>query len=91
MKTFCFSTGKADVDETEKGWFIKYIERNPEEMQRQESIRNREKTELDDEERIQKFVAGQVDRAMEESTAAVPQFSEIQAERTEEEKGKKLI
>ena len=48
------------VDETEKGWFIKYIERDPEELRRQESIRRREQHELDDEERLQQQIAEQV-------------------------------
>ncbi|OQV25477.1 DNA/RNA-binding protein KIN17 [Hypsibius exemplaris] len=84
---FCMHLGKAGkavVDETEKGWFIKYIERDPEEIRRQETLRKREKVELDDEERIQKYVTDQVDRALDETTPVAPEFSELQ--RNEDEK-----
>ena len=78
-------SGKAVVDETEKGWFIKYVERDPEEMRHQESLRKREQVELDDEERIQKFVANQVEKAAEDVPATSTEFSELQ--RNEEDKG----
>jgi DNA/RNA-binding protein KIN17 len=73
------------VDETEKGWFIKYVERDPEEIRHQESLRKRETADLDDEERIQKFVADQVEKAKDESAVTSPEFSELQ--RNEDEKG----
>ena len=74
------------MDETEKGWFIKYIERDPEEVHRQESLRKREKLELDDEERTQKFIAEQVEKAKDESNVGASEFTELQ--RDTEEKGK---
>lgn len=68
------------VDETEKGWFIKYIERDPEEIRRQESLRRREKVELDDEERTQKFVAEQAEKAKEDNTVPDAEFTDLQRE-----------
>ncbi|KAG1655166.1 DNA/RNA-binding protein KIN17 [Nymphon striatum] len=55
--------GICTVDQTEKGWFMTYIDRDPETIQRQESIAKKEKMDLDDEERTAKFVAKQVQKA----------------------------
>lgn len=44
-------TGKCEVDETEKGWFVTYIDRDPEKLRRLEERAKRERTELDSEER----------------------------------------
>ena len=62
-------TGFATVDQTEKGWFITYIDRDPETVKRQESMAKKEKMELDDEERIQRFIQKQVQKASGESTS----------------------
>ncbi|KAI3387587.1 hypothetical protein SNEBB_001038 [Seison nebaliae] len=39
------------VDETDKGWFIQYIDRDPERLQREADMRKRERAELTDAER----------------------------------------
>ena len=44
------------VDETEKGWFVQYIDRDPETIRKAEAARNREKHERDDEERLAAFI-----------------------------------
>ena len=50
------------VDETEKGWFIQWIDRNWETIQKQEAVNKKEKMDLDDEERIARFVKKQIER-----------------------------
>lgn len=35
-------TGHCKVDQTEKGWFIQYIDRDPETIERQKVTRNRQ-------------------------------------------------
>ncbi|XP_072038850.1 DNA/RNA-binding protein KIN17-like [Amphiura filiformis] len=60
--------GFCTVDHTEKGWFMTYIDRDPETLKRQEALAKKEKVDLDDEERIQKFIQKQVERASDEST-----------------------
>jgi len=42
-------TGQCIVDKTEKGWYIKYVDRDPEVMARQALIATKEKMEVDDE------------------------------------------
>jgi len=50
------------VDETEKGWFVTYIDRDPETLRRQEEIERKKKLDLDDRERQQIFLDKQMER-----------------------------
>ena len=43
--------GKCEVDETEKGWFLTYIDRDPEKLRQLEQRAKRERTEMDSEEK----------------------------------------
>lgn len=53
------------VDQTEKGWFVTYIDRDPETMRRQEEIQKKNKLETDDRERQKRFLEKQMARARE--------------------------
>lgn len=50
------------MDETPKGWYIQYIDRDPETIRRQEEQARKKKHELDDEERSARFIEEQVRR-----------------------------
>ncbi|XP_066586887.1 DNA/RNA-binding protein KIN17 [Prorops nasuta] len=54
-------TGKCVVDETEKGWFVTYIDRDPETLAAQEKKAKREKLDKDDEKRMMDFIEKQVE------------------------------
>lgn len=56
------SAGLCKVDETPKGWYIQYIDRDPETIRRQEELARKKKHDLDDEERKAKFIEEQVRR-----------------------------
>ncbi|KAG7265630.1 hypothetical protein CRUP_023131 [Coryphaenoides rupestris] len=56
--------GMAKVDETPKGWYIQYIDRDPETIRRQEELERKKKQDLDDEERSAKFIEEQVRRGL---------------------------
>ena len=43
--------GKCEVDETEKGWFLTYIDRDPEKLRQLEQRAKRERSEMDSEEK----------------------------------------
>lgn len=43
--------GICKVDETEKGWFLEYIDRDPEVVRRQKELERAKKKEKDDDER----------------------------------------
>ncbi|XP_059622459.1 DNA/RNA-binding protein KIN17 [Phlebotomus argentipes] len=55
-------TGQCVVDETEKGWYITYIDRDPETIARQEKMAKKQKMDKDDEERLQEFIEKQVEK-----------------------------
>ncbi|XP_077544907.1 kin17 DNA and RNA binding protein isoform X1 [Haemaphysalis longicornis] len=78
--------GHCVVDETEKGWFITYIDRDPDTIRRQESLAKKEKLDLDDQDRIARFIDRQIERDRErkrqEQEAA--DFTELKRDNEEE-------
>ncbi|ESO84305.1 hypothetical protein LOTGIDRAFT_236286 [Lottia gigantea] len=77
--------GKCVVDLTEKGWFITYIDRDPETIKRQESIKQKEKMDMDDEERTSKFIQKQIEKAAaSEKCRHETEFTDLKREDTEE-------
>ena len=56
-------TGKCEVDETEKGWFVTYIDRDPETLAKLDAQAKRERAELDSEEKHQRDLLRQVKAA----------------------------
>ena len=67
--------GLCEVDETEKGWFVTYIDRDPETLARLEARAKRERNDLDSEEKHQREIQRQVKAARlagEEDKPAVP-------------------
>ncbi|KAJ6225464.1 hypothetical protein RDWZM_004009 [Blomia tropicalis] len=59
--------GICHVDHTEKGWFITYIDRDPETLLRQENLAKKEKMAKDDEERQAKVIADMIKRGQKNS------------------------
>lgn len=59
--------GKCVVDETEKGWFVTYIDREPETLAALEKKAKREKMDKNDDERMQDFIEKQVQKGSKES------------------------
>uniref|UniRef100_A0A2K5MLG5 DNA/RNA-binding protein KIN17 n=1 Tax=Cercocebus atys TaxID=9531 RepID=A0A2K5MLG5_CERAT len=57
--------GLCKVDETPKGWYIQYIDRDPETIRRQLELEKKKKQDLDDEEKTAKFIEEQVRRGLE--------------------------
>ncbi|KAM9328089.1 DNA/RNA-binding protein KIN17 [Pholidichthys leucotaenia] len=77
--------GFCKVDETPKGWYIQYIDRDPETIRRQEEQARKKKHELDDEERSAKFIEEQVRRGRDGKEAdETPVYTELQRENEEE-------
>ncbi|ESO11689.1 hypothetical protein HELRODRAFT_71298 [Helobdella robusta] len=54
--------GYCTVDETEKGWFIQYIDRTPEAIRRQQAQEKKSKMDVDDEDRRNKMIQQQIER-----------------------------
>ncbi|KAJ3612515.1 hypothetical protein NHX12_020790 [Muraenolepis orangiensis] len=77
--------GLAKVDETPKGWYIQYIDRDPETIRRQEELERKKKQDLDDQERSAKFIEDQVRRGLDgREPEEAPLFTELKRENEEE-------
>merc|ERR1711936_964863 len=59
------TSGKCTIDETEKGWYITWIDRDPETIARQEAMSKKDKLAKDDSERMAAFIEKQVQRERE--------------------------
>ncbi|KAH8149650.1 uncharacterized protein LAJ45_06281 [Morchella importuna] len=62
--------GICRVEEGEKGLFVSWVDSSPEAMQRQEAIRRKERQDRGDEEREQRAIREQVERARRDAEAA---------------------
>jgi len=59
-------SGKAVVDETEKGWFVTWIEKDFEELEADKRLAKKDKLAKDDDERVREYIEAQIDRAKNE-------------------------
>lgn len=75
--------GKCIADETEKGWFITYIDRDPEMIKMQEQQAKKKKMEKDDEEDMMDFIQKQIRRGKKED---VPETKATELLKSEEQK-----
>ncbi|XP_035531485.1 DNA/RNA-binding protein KIN17 [Morone saxatilis] len=77
--------GFCKVDETPKGWYVQYIDRDPETIRRQEEQARKKKQDLDDEERSAKFIEEQVRRGRDgKEPEETPVYTELKRESEEE-------
>nr|XP_048692601.1 DNA/RNA-binding protein KIN17 isoform X3 [Caretta caretta] len=76
--------GFCKVDETPKGWYIQYIDRDPETIRRQQEQEKKKKQDLDDEEKTAKFIEEQVRRGLEGKEQERPVYTELNRENDEE-------
>lgn len=77
--------GHCEVDYTEKGWFVKYIDRDPETIRRQEQARAKERMDMDDNERMAKLIQEQVERgAKMEKNVKDSEYTELVRESEDE-------
>ncbi|XP_008108456.2 DNA/RNA-binding protein KIN17 [Anolis carolinensis] len=77
--------GFCKVDETPKGWYIQYIDRDPETIRRQQEQEKKKKQDLDDEEKTARFIEEQVKRGLEgKEQQEEPVFTELSRESEEE-------
>ncbi|RUP49711.1 domain of Kin17 curved DNA-binding protein-domain-containing protein [Jimgerdemannia flammicorona] len=62
--------GICHVDETPKGWFITWIDNSPKALERQAANQKRERQDMDDEQREQRMIQEQIERARLESSGS---------------------
>jgi DNA/RNA-binding protein KIN17 len=66
LTEFCKYLGRegiAHVDETEKGWFIAWIDNSPKALAKQAAAQKKERMDMDDEEKERKLIEEQIQRA----------------------------
>jgi len=56
-------TGKCIIDETEKGWYVTWVLKDPEQEEKEKKAAKKEKMAKDDEERIKEYIDEQIERA----------------------------
>jgi len=56
-------TGKCEIEESEKGWYITWVQKDPEEELREKKAAKKEKMAKDDEERIRDYIDAQIEKA----------------------------
>ncbi|XP_047484570.1 DNA/RNA-binding protein KIN17-like [Penaeus chinensis] len=76
--------GRCLVDETEKGWYVAYIDRDPETIRRQKQMEKREKFEKDEEERMQEFINRQIELGRAKQGEGEKEYKELQRENEDE-------
>jgi DNA/RNA-binding protein KIN17 len=82
--------GICRVEEGEKGLEIAWIDNSPEALRRQDAIRKRERMEKGDEEREQKLIQEQVERARRQAEEMGDEEIEEEAKELQREDGKKI-
>ncbi|EWC45070.1 hypothetical protein DRE_06209 [Drechslerella stenobrocha 248] len=82
--------GICRVEENEKGLFISYIDRSPEALARQEAIRRKERQDRGDEEREQRLIREQIERANLEKAGKEREESEAAGQLTRADPEKKI-
>jgi len=68
-------TGVARVDDTEKGWFIAWVDNSPKALAKAEASMKKERATTSDEQRERLLIAEQIERAAAESSTPTPSSS----------------
>ncbi|KAJ9582286.1 hypothetical protein L9F63_003415 [Diploptera punctata] len=76
--------GKCVVDETEKGWYVQYIDRDPETIAMQEALLRKEKMDKDDQEKMMAFIEKQIEKGKECSKNETSTYTEFVRQNEEE-------
>ncbi|EGF80520.1 hypothetical protein BATDEDRAFT_36990 [Batrachochytrium dendrobatidis JAM81] len=72
--------GICEVDETEKGWYIKWIDRSAATLARQEAVLKKERAEKTEDERERKLLNEQITKAQAGSAAIEEQYTDLKRE-----------
>ncbi|KAG8235106.1 hypothetical protein J437_LFUL015533 [Ladona fulva] len=76
--------GKCVVDETEKGWYVQYIDRDPDTIKLQEAMIKKEKMDKDDQEKMMLFIQKQIEKGKEGSKPKDASYTELVREKEDE-------
>eukprot|EP01066_Platyproteum_vivax_P008860 Platyproteum_vivax@DN3824_c0_g1_i1.p1 len=77
-------SGQCEIEETPKGWYIKYIDNDPEKLQRDKERQARDREELDEDERQQRMINETIKAAEKAGGFQRQEFTEIQRTNSED-------
>eukprot|EP00271_Cylindrocystis_brebissonii_P002948 TRINITY_DN13694_c0_g2_i1.p1 TRINITY_DN13694_c0_g2~~TRINITY_DN13694_c0_g2_i1.p1 ORF type:complete len:452 (-),score=91.21 TRINITY_DN13694_c0_g2_i1:1672-3027(-) len=83
-------TGQCKIDETPKGWFMTYIDREPETLLKESLQRKRERADVNDEARHERALEEQIERAAKLARPLEPVDETKQELRRDDERGEKI-
>lgn len=83
-------SGIAHVDETEKGWFIAWIDNSPKALAKADAARKKERATTSDEQRERNLIAEQIERAR-EAGGSDDDSNEAVAQGIQRDEGEKLV
>ncbi|KAJ3196204.1 vacuolar sorting protein VPS33/slp1 [Irineochytrium annulatum] len=69
--------GIAEIDETPKGWFLRWIDNSPEALARQAAIDKKERSEKSEEERESRLLAEQIEKAHSTIATGETEYTEL--------------
>ncbi|KAG8720420.1 hypothetical protein FRC08_000293 [Ceratobasidium sp. 394] len=84
-------SGIAHVDETEKGWFIAWIDSSPKALAKADAARKKERATTSDEQRERNLIAEQIERAREAGGNDDEDSAESVAQGLQRDEGEKLV
>ncbi|KAG8711878.1 hypothetical protein FRC09_020376 [Ceratobasidium sp. 395] len=84
-------SGIAHVDETEKGWFIAWIDSSPKALAKADAARKKERATTSDEQRERNLIAEQIERAREAGGNDDEDDTEDIAQGLQRDEGEKLV
>ena len=81
--------GLCEIEQTEKGWYITLIDKDPDAVKKEMESERKEKMDLDDEQRRQKLIAEQVKCSAKIEWKFLMQFCRVQIKRDKEKGNEK--
>eukprot|EP00092_Neocalanus_flemingeri_P019517 GFUD01021143.1.p1 GENE.GFUD01021143.1~~GFUD01021143.1.p1 ORF type:complete len:397 (-),score=131.61 GFUD01021143.1:76-1266(-) len=78
-------SGKAIIDETEKGWYITWVQKDADTLEKEKKAAKKERMVKDDEEKIKDYIDTQIEKAKEQSTLDESEFEATELLKTEED------
>ncbi|KAF8886221.1 domain of Kin17 curved DNA-binding protein-domain-containing protein [Gymnopilus junonius] len=85
-------TGVARVDETEKGWYLAWIDNSPKALAKAEAAQKKDRATVSDEQRERQLIAEQIERAAADSTTERgPSPAEVEEGLKRDESSEKVV
>jgi len=78
-------TGKAIIDETEKGWYVTWVQKDQETLEREKKTAKKERMMKDDEEKVRDYIDAQIEKAKAQSTLDESDFEATELLKAEDE------